>query len=455
MAKTIVGLFDDFSEAQKVVQDLANNGFAREDISIAASDATGEYARYKDSGVSDVSEMSGTATGAATGAVLGGIGGLLVGLGALTIPGIGPIIAAGPLITTLTGAGVGAVAGGLIGALTDIGVPEEEAGYYAEGVRRGGTLVTVRADDHLVDRAVDIMERHDAVDVDQRATYWRESGWDRYNPQAQPYTSEEIARERDRYRTWSSTSKVAPAATPRVSSTATSTTATTAQDLRSPSPKVAESKGSTIPVVEEQMQVGKRAVQRGVRVYSHVVEKPVEESVRLREERVHVERRPVDRPASSADLNALKDRTIEVTETREEPVVSKQARVVEEVAVRKEAQERTETVRDTVRRTDVNVEQQGAQGKMATDFAAYDADFRSNYNTAFAKKGLPYERWEPAYRYGYTLASDQRYAGKDWAAVEMDARRDWEGRHQGAWEEFKDAIRYAWDKVRGRTRRAA
>jgi uncharacterized membrane protein len=164
MAKTVVGLFDDFSEAQRVVQELVNNGFAREDISLAANDAAGEYTKETAS-----SGMSGTAIGAGTGAVLGGIGGLLVGLGTLAIPGIGPIVAAGPLIATLTGAGVGAVAGGLIGALTDIGVPEEEAGYYAEGVRRGGTLVTVRAEDHLADRAVEIMERHDAVDVDQRA----------------------------------------------------------------------------------------------------------------------------------------------------------------------------------------------------------------------------------------------------------------------------------------------
>src|SRR4029450_10853190 len=103
MAKTLVGLFDTFPEAQSVVQELVKNGFARDDISLAANDATGEYANYTDS-----SGLSGTATGAATGAVIGGIGGLLIGLGAFTIPGIGPIIAAGPLITTLTGATAGA-----------------------------------------------------------------------------------------------------------------------------------------------------------------------------------------------------------------------------------------------------------------------------------------------------------------------------------------------------------
>jgi uncharacterized protein (TIGR02271 family) len=442
MAKTLVGLFDNFPEAQSVVQELVNNGVAREDISLAANDATGEYAKYADS---NASEMSGTATGATTGAVVGGLGGLLIGLGALAIPGIGPIVAAGPLIATLTGAGVGAVAGGLIGALTDIGIPEEEAGYYAEGVRRGGTLVTVRADDHLADRAVEIMERHNAVDVDQRAASWRESGWSGYNPQAKPYAAEEIARERDQYRRQSRERKVSPAAPP----------APPAQAPRVASPKVREDKASTIPVMEEQLQVGKRAVQRGVRVYTHVTEKPVEESIRLREEQVHVERRPVNRPASGTDLTAFKEGSVEVTAMREELVVSKQARVVEEVAVRKDAQERTETVRDTVRRTNVEIEQQGAQGKGVTDFTTYETDFRTNYTTAFAQRGLPYERCEPAYRYGYTLATDPRYAGKDWTAFEPEVRREWEGRHQGAWEDFKDAIRYAWDTVRGRTPRAA
>ncbi|MDQ3255198.1 MAG: YsnF/AvaK domain-containing protein [Acidobacteriota bacterium] len=113
-----------------------------------------------------------------------------------------------------------------------------------------------------------------------------------------------------------------------------------------------------IPIMEEQLQVGKRQVERGgVRIYSHVTERPVEAEVRLREEHVHVERRPVDRSVSDADMAAFKEGVIEVTETSEEAVVSKQARVVEEVVVGKDVRERSETVRDTVRRTDVDVEE--------------------------------------------------------------------------------------------------
>jgi uncharacterized protein (TIGR02271 family) len=125
---------------------------------------------------------------------------------------------------------------------------------------------------------------------------------------------------------------------------------------------LAEGGEVAIPVVEEELQVGKRQVERGgVRVRSRVIERPVEEMVRLREERVRVERWPVNRPVTEADLRAFREGTIEVTERAEEPVVSKQARVIEEVAVGKDVAKRTETVRDTVRRTEVDVEETGSK----------------------------------------------------------------------------------------------
>lgn len=448
MAKTIVGLFDTFTEAQGAVRDLVNKGFPRDTISIAANNAAGEYVESTAS-----EEWSGTATGATTGAAIGGIGGLLVGLGALAVPGVGPIVAAGPLIAALTGAGVGAVAGGLIGALTDIGVPEEDASYYAEGVRRGGTLVTLNAEDDRAEDAIDILEDHNAVDVEQRAATWKQSGWTGYSSTAKPYTPEEITREREQYRTTT---------TPP---TTTAATATSARPVSTPQnrPTTATPTGkeTTLPVIEEEMKVGKRAVQSGgVRVYSRMTEKPVAEQVRLREEHVSVERRPVNREVSSADRGAFKEGTIEMPETSEEAVVSKQARVVEEVVVRKDARERTETVRDTVRRTDVEVEKLGAErGQGATGFAAYEADFRKHFTTTYGGRGntYTYDKYAPAYRYGHDLVSDQRYRGKDWSAFEADARRDWETRYpgQGIWEDVKDAVRYAWDTVRGRSSRRA
>lgn len=207
MTHTVVGLFDDINHAHMAVRDLQDMGIARDRISLVASDAAGEYGQYLSRTGAKEDTTDGASTGAGVGALIGGIGGLLVGLGALAIPGIGPVVAAGPLATALSallGAGAGAlaggIAGGLIGALVDAGLPEEEAGYYAEGVRRGGTLLMVETDEAMSQRAADVLNRHGAVDVHERARGWREQGWAGYNPKAEPYTMDQIRTERERYR---------------------------------------------------------------------------------------------------------------------------------------------------------------------------------------------------------------------------------------------------------------
>jgi uncharacterized protein (TIGR02271 family) len=200
-----------------------------------------------------------------------------------------------------------------------------------------------------------------------------------------------------------------------------------------------------LPVVEEQLRIGKRAVTRGgVRIYTHVTERPVEQDVRLREERVHVDRRPVDRP-TPAGAEAFRERSFEVEEMHEEPVVAKEARIIEEVVVTKDVQDHSAKVRDTVRRTDVEVERGGA--------GEFEADFRTHCNNTFGGQGLSYEQCAPAYRYGYNLGSDRRSMPSDWKATEADARRRWEERNPGTWDRFSSAVHYAWE--RGRGRRAA
>src|SRR5215211_7454815 len=194
MTKTVVGLFDNFTEAQNVVQELVNAGLTRNDISLLANDRRGEYSRAV--GGTESATGEGAAAGAVGGGVLGGVLGLLVGVGALAIPGIGPVLAAGPLAaalgaagaSTLVGAGIGAAAGGIIGALVGAGIPEEDAGFYAEGIRRGGTLVMVKSSDDMAQRAYDVMRRYGAVDVDERSGSWRASGWNGFDMNAAPYT---------------------------------------------------------------------------------------------------------------------------------------------------------------------------------------------------------------------------------------------------------------------------
>lgn len=130
--------------------------------------------------------------------MIGGAAGLLIGAGLLAIPGIGPVLAAGPLAAAIgttaatvgagaLGAGIGAATGGLLGGLVGAGVPEDEANYYAEGVRRGGTLVAVSTDERMANTARTIMQRRSAIDIEARGTEWRQSGWTRFDPNAGPY----------------------------------------------------------------------------------------------------------------------------------------------------------------------------------------------------------------------------------------------------------------------------
>lgn len=408
MSQTVVALYDDFDTARDVVEDLVEAGYNRDNISLVANDASGEYARYIDADGDDVS----AGEGAGFGAVVGG----LIGLGVALIPGIGPVIAAGPFAAAAMaglGAATGAVTGGIVGGLVDMGVPEEEAGYYAEGLRRGGTLVSVTTDDATVSRAQQIMNRHNPIDLEKRASMWRESGWTSYDASAAPYTTDQMTTERTLYNT-----------------------VDTAGEQR-------------FEVVEEELQVGKREVEGGgVRVRSYVTSRPVEEQIRLREEHVRVERHPVDRPATEADFNTFKEGVMEVTERHEEAIINKQARVIEEVVIGKEATERTETIRDSVRRTDVEVENLGATNTRYQPYETYETRWRTDYTNNYGNSGYSYEQFSPAYRYGYSLATNNDYSGWDWNRLEPEARRHWEERNPNTWEQFKMAVQRAWNDVR-------
>ena len=176
--QTLSALFDRYDDAAAAVTKLEAAGVPHADISIVANKTETTTA-----GSSDTAEHAGTGAGTGTGAtlgtILGGGAGLLAGLGLMAIPGVGPVVAAGWLVATLTGAGIGAAAGGLAGSLVGAGVSETDAHAYAEGVHRGGTLLTVKADQGRVDAALRILEDHGAVDLDERAQGWERDGWAR------------------------------------------------------------------------------------------------------------------------------------------------------------------------------------------------------------------------------------------------------------------------------------
>jgi uncharacterized membrane protein len=161
MSVTVTALYENMATAQTVVNDLVEAGFDREQISVAAQDAQDTsllHTGSRDEAVTAITHDT------EIGAVVGGIGGLAVGLAALAIPGIGPFVAAGPIASALAGLGVGAATGGLLGAMHDVGVSNERAEYYAEGIREGHVLVTIQAPDRRAEEAQDIVNRYDPVD---------------------------------------------------------------------------------------------------------------------------------------------------------------------------------------------------------------------------------------------------------------------------------------------------
>lgn len=174
MTRTITRSYETYEDAAAVVERLEDAGFSSENISLV--------------GRNDDTDESNAEEGAGIGGVVGGAAGLLAGIGLVAIPGIGPVVAAGWLASTAAGAAVGAVAGGLIGALTSAGVKEEDAHVYAETVRRGGSVVSVRVADSRAAEAEAIMDGARPIDMAIRRADYEREGWTQFDANATPYT---------------------------------------------------------------------------------------------------------------------------------------------------------------------------------------------------------------------------------------------------------------------------
>lgn len=196
--QTFTRLHDDHDDAVHIVQSLEQAGVPHADVSLVANNVDARHGADGASGTGMTSgdPAQGAGTGATLGTVLGGGAGLLAGLGMLAIPGVGPIVAAGWLVATLVGAGVGAAAGGLVGSLTGAGVSEADAHTYSEGVRRGGSLVTVRGDETMAGTINAILDGRTPVDPAVRRTEYEKTGWTKFDPAAPAYTADQVSTER-------------------------------------------------------------------------------------------------------------------------------------------------------------------------------------------------------------------------------------------------------------------
>lgn len=429
MTQTTIALYNSLADAQAAVNELVREGFDRTRISLIANDAAGEYSKYITPESREVLTDTQRNDRGFFGGIVHSLFGDLNDVESTEYRGVGRTISYGPL---------GGYRDNLVGGLNTLGLSADDSSFFAEGVRRGGALVAVETEEQWVEKAQRILNTHNPANYDIYRDVYRDEQYTGFDVEkTAPLTTEEITNYRN----------------------------------------------NVIPVVEEEIRVGKRKVENtgGVRIYTRLAEIPVEEQVTLRNERVVIERKPVDRPATEADLNAAiapgEQATIVVLESKEEAVIEKSARVVEEITVGKTVDERVETVRDTVRKTEVEFEnvntgtsgvvegyqtdasrqnqskttyEGGQQVTHRSDFESYRTQFRGDYDTNYASSGFTYEQYEPAYRYGYTSAYDTRYANRDWSAVESDLRRDWDRDYPDTpWEKFVAAVRRAWDTVRG------
>lgn len=201
--KTVTRLFDNYADAQSAVAELEAMGIPHSDISIVANNAEGAHDHHGPHGVDNAAAAHDARKGASVGGAIGGGAGLLAGLGILAIPGLGPVVAAGWLVSTLVGAVAGAAAGGatggLVGSLTHAGVSEADAHVYSEGVRRGGSLVSAKVDEAQYDRAEAALKRFNAVNASTRGAAYRSAGWSGFDPSVPAYTPEQVVKERSTY----------------------------------------------------------------------------------------------------------------------------------------------------------------------------------------------------------------------------------------------------------------
>ncbi|MBX3188793.1 MAG: DUF2382 domain-containing protein [Labilithrix sp.] len=370
--KTVVGMFSNVGEAQRTFEDLTRMGFSANDISVVTRSDRGATERMR--------------------------------LSTIDAPDAGRICARGPIADALSQRNAG-----LAGTLKNAGVSSALAEHYATAVRQGETLESVVVEDRDADKVVDVMRRHAARYGTADPIHEAKAG----NGGAAAATAAAAA-----------TTGALPREARREE-----------REERERGPKRDGEEEAYIPVMREEIHVGKREVERGgVHVDVRVVEKPVSEHVTLREEHVNIERRPADR-APRPDEALFRGGQLDMTEHGEEPVVSKEVRVVEEIRLHKSVTERDELIEDKLRTTDVAIDELAGERK------AYRAHFES-----LGRKGS-FEEELPAYELGRNLRGER---GDRWEEIEPSARERWEKTRPGTWERYKDAIRHAFSRGRNK-----
>lgn len=378
--KTVVGMFNSASEAQRTIEELGQLGFGAKDISVVTN-GTGQRA-------------------------LGGIN-----LSTLDVADLGKVAACGPIADTLRRRDAPS---GLSATLQYYGLSPKLADHYALGVQQGETLETLTVEDRDADRVVAVMEKHARLE--------REA-WER----TRSIRDAELAKKAEPIK---AAPPPPPPPVPVPVKTEPIRTAVRGHDFGADEER-------RIPILREELRVGKREVERGgVQVSVHVKETPVSEKINLREEHIEVERHLMDRAPRSTETFFRDGEQFQFDEYAEEPYVTKDVRVVEEVVVHKRVSGHEETISDTLRATEVDIEKNRGL-------------FHDDYKRHFSSQNISGGRFEehlPAYELGHSLRGQR---GARWEDIESSARERWEAKRPGTWQHFKDSVRYAWQRAKG------
>jgi len=395
---TVVGVFHELEQARMAIEALKEHGFNPDSISILSPRKEDTQALAEDTGTH---AGSGAATGAVTGGILGGLGGWLVGIGAIAIPGIGPIIAAGAIATAIAGAAIGASVGAIAGALIGMGVPEDEAKYYENEVKSGRTLVTVGAAGRY-DEARQLLRQNGAYDI--------ESGG------------------------------------------ATTGTAAAQPVQAATRPVQAAAGQQTVQLREEQLQARKQTVEAGsVQVHKEVVSEERTLEVPVTHEEVVVDRRAVERRPSDTPIGDAAEQTLEVPVYEERVTLEKQPVVTEEVTVGTRQVQETQPVSGTVRREELRVEPEGDArigGATTETWQQAMPRYRSAWQQQAGASGGRWDDVAPAYQYGWEMHNRPDYRGRSWVESEPQLRQSWTAEHPTTpWDTVRDSIRNTWDNA--------
>jgi uncharacterized protein (TIGR02271 family) len=370
--RTVVGLFENLNDARQTIDELVRLGVSTESISVVTNQ----------SGQRELES------------------GARMRLSALDTGDVGRVIATGPLHDVMRGqTGDGA---SLSRMLQKSGLSSDLADRYAAGVREGETLESIIVADKDAESVAAIMRKHSHIPMMQGLE--EKAGTISKLEETKEKLKEKIT---------------APAPTAMRSGNGA---------------RLGVEETRTIPIAREELQIGKREIQTGaVRVSVHVVERPVSGDVNLREEVVEIERRSVDRPLRE-DEKLFRDETIEMREYGEEPLVSKSARVVEEVVLHKTIREHVERITTNIRDTELAVQR------------PFDRTYYKGHFDRLGLKGGNFDEYVPAYRLGEELRHSENLRGSRWEEIEPKIREQWEAKHPGTWSKFSDSIRHSFSR---------